>query len=94
MKLRFTLIRFRILLNEPGSESKAGEAEGDSDYIIRTAAVERGVLALPGAVFYPNPRKTPYARASFSLLPESQVDEALRRLREVILEARQTTKQT
>ena len=94
MKLRFTLIRFRILLNEPGSESKAGEAEGDSDYIIRTAAVERGVLALPGAVFYPNPRKTPYARASFSLLPESQVDEALRRLREVVLEARQTTKQT
>ncbi|EPT01700.1 hypothetical protein FOMPIDRAFT_1036169 [Fomitopsis schrenkii] len=84
---------FKILLNEPGSGGVAGEAEGDSDYVIRTTALERGVLALPGAVFYPNPRKTAYVRASFSLLPEFQVDEALRRLREVVIEARQATKQ-
>ncbi|KAH9831639.1 PLP-dependent transferase [Rhodofomes roseus] len=76
---------FKLLLNEPGS---GVEGEGDSEYIIRTTALERGVLALPGATFYPNPRKTPYVRASFSLLPEDQVDEALRRLREVVLEAR------
>lgn len=81
------------MLYEPGSEGNAGESEGDSDYLVRTTALERGVLALPGAVFYPNPRKTAYVRASFSLLPESQVNEALRRLREVIVEARRATKQ-
>lgn len=80
---------FKLVLNEPGSGE---ESEGDSEYIIRTTALERGVLALPGAAFYPNPRKTPYVRASFSLLPEDQVDEALRRLREVILEARKANK--
>ncbi|KAH9928352.1 pyridoxal phosphate-dependent transferase [Fomitopsis serialis] len=80
---------FKLLLNEPGSGE---EAEGDSEYIIRTTAVERGVLALPGATFYPNPRKTPFVRASFSLLPENQVDEALRRLREVVLEVRKANK--
>lgn len=63
-------------------------AEGDSEAVIRTKALEKGVLALPGTVFHPGGRKTAYVRASFSLLPEDQVEEALRRLREVILEAR------
>ncbi|KAM5532604.1 hypothetical protein V8D89_013730 [Ganoderma adspersum] len=65
------------------------ETEGDSEAIIRTKALENGVLALPGTIFLPSGRKTTYVRASFSLLPEDQVDEALRRLREVILEARE-----
>ncbi|OJT07370.1 Kynurenine/alpha-aminoadipate aminotransferase, mitochondrial [Trametes pubescens] len=63
-------------------------AQGDSEAVIRTKALEKGVLALPGTVFHPGGRKTAYVRASFSLLPEDQVEEALRRLREVILEAR------
>lgn len=64
------------------------EYEGDSDDIIRNKALENGVLALPGTVFLPNGRKTAYVRAAFSLLPEDQVDEALKRLRTVILQAR------
>ena len=73
--------RFKLQLGK-------SETEGDSEEIIRTKALENGVLALPGTIFLPSGRKTTYVRASFSLLPEDQVDEALRRLREVILEAR------
>ncbi|KAI0635984.1 PLP-dependent transferase [Trametes polyzona] len=73
---------FRLKLAEDDA------AEGDSEAVIRTKALEKGVLAIPGTVFHPGGRKSAYVRASFSLLPEDQVDEALRRLREVILEAR------
>jgi tryptophan aminotransferase len=69
----------------------ADGTEGDSKTLIETKAVERGVLAIPGTVFLPNGRKTAYVRASFSLLSEEQVDEALRRLRELVLEARGIT---
>ncbi|PSR72348.1 hypothetical protein PHLCEN_2v11796 [Hermanssonia centrifuga] len=62
--------------------------ENDSDSVIRTTALERGVLALPGTVFYPNGRKSAYVRASFSQLDEKQVDEALKRLREALLDGR------
>ena len=74
------LTRFKLALEE-------GDG-GDSEAVIRTEALEKGVLALPGTVFHPSGRKTTYVRASFSLLPEDQVDEALRRLKEVILKAR------
>ncbi|KAF7337049.1 PLP-dependent transferase [Mycena venus] len=63
-------------------------AEDDSALVVRTQAFERGVLALPGTVFLPNGRKTAYVRAAFSLLGEEEVDEALRRLKETILDAR------
>jgi len=46
--------------------------------------LENGVLALPGTAFLPNGTKTPYVRASFSLLEEKEVNEGLRRLAEVI----------
>lgn len=62
----------------------------DSASLIRTKALEHGVLALPGTVFYPNGRTTAFVRASFSTLSPEQVDEALRRLREVILDERKT----
>lgn len=71
--------RFKLKLGD--------DAAGDSEAVIRTKALEKGVLALPGTVFHPGGRKTAYVRASFSLLPRDQVDEALRRLREVILDA-------
>ncbi|CAK5268113.1 unnamed protein product [Mycena citricolor] len=61
----------------------------DSAELIRTKAVEQGVLALPGTAFHPNGRKSAYVRAAFSLLPAEQVDEALRRLRETILDGKQ-----
>ena len=71
--------RFKLLL---------GNEEGDSESIVRTKALEKGVLALPGTVFLPSGRKTAYVRASFSLLDGGDVDEALKRLREVIIDAR------
>ncbi|TBU41945.1 PLP-dependent transferase [Dichomitus squalens] len=78
---------FKLQLGKTGAAS--GLDEGDSEAVIRTKALENGVLALPGTVFLPSGRKTTYVRASFSLLPEDQVDEALRRLRETILKARE-----
>ncbi|KAI0080929.1 PLP-dependent transferase [Panus rudis PR-1116 ss-1] len=55
--------------------------DGDSQALIATKAFENGVLALPGTVFLPNGRKSAFVRASFSLLEEDQVNEALKRLR-------------
>ena len=79
--------RFKLLIHPPGQNSSDSE-EDDSNTLIRTTALSRGVLALPGAVFYPNVRKSAYVRASFSLLPEDQVEEALKRLRKVLLQVR------
>ena len=76
-------IWFKLLIAD-----KPGE-EGDSLDLIRNKAFENGVLALPGTVFLPDRRKTAYVRASFSLLPEEDVNEALRRLRTTILEAKE-----
>ncbi|KAI0815990.1 PLP-dependent transferase [Trametes gibbosa] len=76
---------FKLLLRAPGAE---GPVEEDSETLIRTKALERGVLALPGTVFLPDGAKTAYVRAAFSLLDESDVEEAIKRLRDVVLEAR------
>ncbi len=62
--------------------------EQDSESIIRTKALEKGVLALPGTVFLPGGGKTPYVRAAFSLLDEAEVEEAIKRLAAVVLEAK------
>lgn len=69
---------FKLLLGE----------DGDSESVIRTKAFAGGVLALPGTVFFPNGERTAYVRASFSLLDEELVNEALRRLRVVLLTER------
>ncbi|THH31490.1 hypothetical protein EUX98_g2696 [Antrodiella citrinella] len=37
--------------------------DNDSEALVRTKAYENGVLALPGTVFLPDGRKTPYVRA-------------------------------
>ncbi|EGN98737.1 hypothetical protein SERLA73DRAFT_181360 [Serpula lacrymans var. lacrymans S7.3] len=76
---------FKLLMNAPGD---ASVDEGDSEDLIRNKAYEEGVLALPGTVFLPNGRKTSYVRAAFSLSTEEQVNEALRRLRVVLLKER------
>ncbi|CCM06418.1 uncharacterized protein FIBRA_08679 [Fibroporia radiculosa] len=73
---------FKLLLDP------TGESEGDSESIVRTKAYERGVLALPGTAFLPRGGKTPYVRAAFSLLGPEEVEEAIKRLRETVLEAR------
>ncbi|KAF8715319.1 hypothetical protein AX14_012622 [Amanita brunnescens Koide BX004] len=63
---------------------KAGNE--DSAAVIRTKAFEKGVLALPGTVFLPNGRTTAYVRASFSVVEEADVEEAVKRLRAAVLE--------
>ncbi|KAG9314943.1 TdiD protein [Chiua virens] len=73
---------FKLLINPDPNE------EGDSKELIQTKAFENGVLALPGTVFLPNGHKTAYVRAAFSLCTEEQVNEALRRLREVLVRER------
>ncbi|KAG5637955.1 hypothetical protein H0H81_002483 [Sphagnurus paluster] len=73
---------FKLLLSEDPN------AEGDSESAIRNDAVERGVLALPGTIFLPNGQKTGFVRASFSLNSEAEIFEALKRLRQVVLDAR------
>ncbi|PFH46195.1 hypothetical protein AMATHDRAFT_77778 [Amanita thiersii Skay4041] len=67
---------------------KSANGEEDSEVVIRTKALERGVLALPGTVFLPNGRKTAYVRASFSLLEEADVEEAMKRIRQAVLDSR------
>ncbi|KAI0787598.1 pyridoxal phosphate-dependent transferase [Fomes fomentarius] len=74
---------FKLLL-----PSADGTGERDSESLIRTKALEKGVLALPGTVFLPNGGQTPYVRAAFSLLDEADVEEAIQRLRAVVLEER------
>lgn len=77
--------RFKLLLHDPVNGS---DEDHDSEDVIRNNALERGVLALPGTVFLPNKAKTTYVRASFSILDEEDVNEALSRLRDAILDAR------
>ncbi|KAG5644173.1 hypothetical protein DXG03_009014 [Asterophora parasitica] len=73
---------FKLLLTADASVA------GDSEDVVRTKATERGVLALPGTIFLPNGQKTSYVRASFSLNTEAEIFEALRRLRQAVLDAR------
>ncbi|KAI0790026.1 PLP-dependent transferase [Abortiporus biennis] len=76
---------FKILLPE-------GPDQHDSEPLITTKAFEKGVLAIPGTVFLPNAGKSPYVRVSFSLLGEEDIDEALKRLKEAILELKAEAK--
>lgn len=78
--------RFKLVLSDDDLE------EGDSKAVIETTAFNRGVLALPGTAFLPNGRKTAYVRAAFSLTPEEDVDIAVGRLREAILDAKEELK--
>ncbi|KAJ2932506.1 hypothetical protein H1R20_g4580, partial [Candolleomyces eurysporus] len=82
---------FKLVLSDKDALSSSTD-EGDSKAIIENRAFNRGVLALPGTAFLPNGRKTAYVRAAFSLTPEEDVDIALGRLREAILDAKEESK--
>ncbi|KAI9327887.1 pyridoxal phosphate-dependent transferase [Obelidium mucronatum] len=58
----------------------------DSASLIKTKAMEKKVLMVPGFEFFPNPRTTPYVRASFSTATAEDIDVALSRLAEIIRE--------
>ncbi|KAG6906677.1 hypothetical protein DXG01_012657 [Tephrocybe rancida] len=79
------LFWFKLVLSD---DSSVGVQPSCSQAFISEKAVRQGILALPGTTFLPNGRKSAYVRASFSLLGEQDVDEALRRLAKVILDSR------
>ncbi|TFL04282.1 PLP-dependent transferase [Pterulicium gracile] len=83
-------IWLKLHLNTAATSSSAQNdpEHGDSNELIRTKALEKGILLLPGTVCFSSGEVTPYVRMSFSLVDEAQMNEAMRRLREVILEAR------
>ncbi|KAJ3129428.1 hypothetical protein HK100_008648 [Physocladia obscura] len=58
----------------------------DSASLIKQKAVEKKVLLVPGFEFFPNPKTTPYVRASFSTATAEEIDIALARLAEIIRE--------
>ena len=47
-------------------------------------AVERGVAAVPGALFFPDGRGADSLRVSFSLVDEAQIDEGIARLASLV----------
>ncbi|KAN0066476.1 hypothetical protein ACQY0O_000570 [Thecaphora frezii] len=75
-----------LKLNLPPTSDEAGD-EGDSFALISDKAKAAGVLAVPGMAFLPDGRKTCYVRTSFSMIAEDDVEEAFRRLRDVVLGA-------
>lgn len=79
------MLRFKLPLKPDGDD------EGTPENATRKNAPEKGVLALPGMAFLPNGKKTVHVMASFSLLNEMDADEALRRLKMAILEARKAS---
>lgn len=74
----------------PPPEDDPTSTEGDSYDLIATKAFKRGVLALPGASFFANGRRSAYVRAAFSVLNDEDTDQAMKRLSEVVREARQS----
>ncbi|PFH53412.1 hypothetical protein AMATHDRAFT_1465 [Amanita thiersii Skay4041] len=67
-------------------ERQGNVEEGDAVPIIRTKAIEKGVLVLPGAYALVDHRSSPFVRISFSLISESDMDEGLKRLASVLRE--------
>ncbi|PFH53413.1 hypothetical protein AMATHDRAFT_55357 [Amanita thiersii Skay4041] len=60
--------------------------EGDAALFIRSKVIDNGVLVLPGGYAFIDHKRSPYVRISFSLLSESEMDEAIRRLASVMHE--------
>jgi len=67
--------------------SETDAPEGNSSQVIAKNAVGHNVLAVPGASFYAGDRITPYVRLSFSVIPEEDMEEGIRRLRKAIEDA-------
>ncbi|KLJ09634.1 hypothetical protein EMPG_14960 [Blastomyces silverae] len=59
----------------------------DSFDLLSTKGMENGVLAIPGVAFMPNARKTCHLRASYSLITEVEMDEACRRIANLVDDA-------
>ncbi|ORX61546.1 PLP-dependent transferase, partial [Hesseltinella vesiculosa] len=58
----------------------------DAEKLILEKAIAKNVLAVPGAAFLPNDGPSPFVRLSYSNVTTENMDEAIRRLAEVIKE--------
>ncbi|KAJ7601199.1 TdiD protein [Mycena floridula] len=79
---------FWLKLRLPPSASceNTTDETGDSEVLIRTTAIEKGILCLPGACANFDERKSCHVRLSFSLLSDQDVQVGLRRLSEILRE--------
>ncbi|KAI9098215.1 pyridoxal phosphate-dependent transferase [Phlyctochytrium arcticum] len=59
----------------------------DSSDLIKQKAMAAKVLLVPGFEFFPNPQTTPYVRASYSTASEEEIEEAVKRLAQLIRDA-------
>ncbi|KDN46146.1 PLP-dependent transferase [Tilletiaria anomala UBC 951] len=67
--------------------TKDGSNEGSAKELVEGRARAKGFLAVPGVGFLPGVKSSPYVRTSFSVVPEDQIEEGFKRLRESIEEA-------
>jgi kynurenine/2-aminoadipate aminotransferase len=79
----------RVAFNEPSAgmflwlELKGVE---DTKDLIKSKAIAKKVLLLPGGEFLPDGGKSSHVRASFSTATEEEMNEAFRRLGELLSE--------
>ncbi|RKO84666.1 pyridoxal phosphate-dependent transferase [Blyttiomyces helicus] len=59
----------------------------DSSRLVREKAMEKKVLLVPGFEFFPNQKTTSYVRASYSTATAEEMDEAVRRVADLVREA-------
>lgn len=62
------------------------QVDGDSTTFIKSKAIDRGVLALPGATSYVDGRQTAHVRVAFSILSDEDTEEAIKRLAALLRE--------
>jgi tryptophan aminotransferase len=75
-----------LRLNLPPVSAPHGQ-HGDSFSLVSEKAKAKGVLAVPGVAFMPNEECSSYVRTSYSIIPEEDVEEAFKRIRDCVEEA-------
>jgi kynurenine/2-aminoadipate aminotransferase len=62
-----------------------------TDLLIKTKAVEKKVLLVSGSCFMPSGEDSPFVRASYSTATDADMEEALRRLAQLLQEEAETS---
>ena len=65
------------------------EGVEDTWGMIMEEGLKRNIMLVPGKVFVPQGRESPFLRASYSIVPEDKLDLAFSRLAELIREERE-----
>lgn len=79
----------RVKLSKPAStesDEDPSREDVDSSKLIRSKAISRGVLALPGSSCFFHQKSSSCIRISYSMLSDEEMDEAAKRLSEVLRE--------